>query len=71
MQYGVHTQDIVFAKVLLMLRIFSINEAGGFEQRSKAEQKKKVKYHRKKGMLSVMSVALNSCGKDGARSHFH
>lgn len=41
MQYGVQTQGIVFAKVLLMLSMFPINEAGGFEQRPKAEQKKK------------------------------
>lgn len=41
-QYGVHTQGIIFANVLLMLWMFSINEAGGFEQRSKAEQKKRL-----------------------------
>lgn len=54
--------------MLLIMWLFSINEAGGFEQRSKAEQKKKAKCHRKKGMFSVMSVVLSSCGKDGGRS---
>lgn len=39
-QYGVRTQDIVFAKVLLMLWMSSINEAEGIEQGQRLAEKK-------------------------------
>lgn len=50
---------------------FPVNEAGSCQERSQGKQKTRLNITERKGMLLVMSVDLNFCGKDGVRSPLH